>query len=252
MSTLLLDLGNSRLKLAALDGPLSAPLALPHGVPGFEDALPAALARWPAARRALLASVAAPALTGRVLAALAAAGIAATSVTVAARADLRICYDDPGRFGVDRWLSLLAARHLHPAAPLLVAGCGTALTVDLVDADGVHCGGMIAPSPTLMLEALRARAPHLPDSVPADHGFACDSATAMASGALAAGAGMLRDALGRARAQLGNWPRLLLTGGGAQALLPLLADAPVPASYHARLVLEGLALLARDEAPRLS
>src|SRR5690606_29009768 len=114
------------------------------------------------------------------------------------RDDLRLCYADPARFGVDRWLALLGARRACPAAPLLLAACGTALTLDLVDHDGQHRGGMIAPSPALMLEALRRRAPHLPETAPADHGFACDSAPAMASGTLLAAAGLVREAVARA------------------------------------------------------
>lgn len=249
MSLLLLDLGNSRLKLAALDGAAQEPLALPHADAGFAQALAAALQRWPQARTALLASVAPPALAADVVAVLARAGVATTQVAVAARPELSLCYPEPARFGVDRWLALLAARRLYPDAPLLLAACGTALTLDLVDADGGHQGGMIAPAPALMLEALQRRAPHLPQTLPADHGFACDSAPAMASGALLAAAGLLREARRRAAALLGRPPALLLTGGGAPELLPLLdADAAAPASYHPWLVLDGLAILARDGA----
>jgi len=248
MSVLLLDLGNSRLKLAALDSPRE-PLALVHGDRGFDSALRAALRDWPAARQALLASVAPPALTDTVCAALVAAGIAVTRAAVAPRAELRLCYAEPARFGVDRWLALLAARRLHPTEAVLLAGCGTALTLDLVDGEGLHRGGMIAPSPVLMLEALRSRAPHLPPATPADHGFACDSAAAMASGVLGAAAGLLRHALRRAASELGLAPRLLLTGGGAPMLVPAMdADAGAPASYHPWLVLDGLAILARNGA----
>src|SRR3546814_4802894 len=46
----------------------------------------------------------------------------------------------------------------------MVVGVGTALTVDWLDADGRHRGGRIAPSPTLMRDALHARAAQLPAS----------------------------------------------------------------------------------------
>ena len=248
MSMLLLDLGNSRLKIAGLDDQRE-PVALPHGGPGFGRALADALRRWPSTRQALLASVAPAPLTAEVLAGMAAAGIVATQVAVAPRPELRVCYAQPARFGVDRWLALLAARQARPREAVLVAACGTALTVDLVDASGMHQGGMIAPSPALMLEALRTRAPHLPDTAPADHGFACDSAAAMASGCAGAAAALLRAARERAAALLGQPPALLLTGGGAPALLPLLDHGDgAPASYHPWLVLDGLAVLARDGA----
>src|SRR5690606_27148505 len=70
-------------------------------------------------------------------------------------AGVRIGYADASRLGVDRALAMVAARGRVPG-PVLVVGVGTALTVDLLDADGVHRGGCIAPSPTLMREALHA------------------------------------------------------------------------------------------------
>ncbi len=62
-------------------------------------------------------------------------------------------YEDPSRLGVDRWLSVLAARQLS-TGPLIVVGLGTAGTLDFVDAKGVHKGGFIVPGLRLMTEAL--------------------------------------------------------------------------------------------------
>ena len=64
-------------------------------------------------------------------------------------------YEDPTRLGVDRWLSVLAARQLSKR-PFIVIGLGTAGTLDFVDADGVHKGGFIVPGLRLMTEALFA------------------------------------------------------------------------------------------------
>ena len=68
-------------------------------------------------------------------------------------AGVRIAYAHPQRLGVDRFLCLLAA-HAQLAGPSLIVGVGTALTIDLLDADGRHHGGRIAPSPALMRQAL--------------------------------------------------------------------------------------------------
>ena len=250
MSTLLLDLGNTRLKLAALGAQgLADPQAIAHAGAGFAPALETALARWPEGGEALLASVAPPDLASRVVAAFTARGTVVTPVAVAAHASLRLCYRDPSRFGVDRWLALLAARDRVPDEPLLLAGCGTALTLDLVDAAGLHHGGLIAASPSLMQEALRARAPHLPPAVAPAPGFACDTAAALASGCTGAAVGLIERSVAAATRLLGRPPRLLLTGGGAPALLPLLdANTAAAPSYHAWLVLDGLAVLARERA----
>lgn len=80
--------------------------------------------------------------------------------TEASCAGVRIAYADPSKFGVDRYLALIAAAEHREA--VVVAGVGTALTIDLLDADGQHHGGRIAASPTTMREALHARAVQLP------------------------------------------------------------------------------------------
>ena len=67
-------------------------------------------------------------------------------------------------------------------APALVVAVGTALTIDLLDADGRHRGGRIAPSPALMREALHARATHLPVGGGTYAEFADDTEAALASG----------------------------------------------------------------------
>src|SRR3546814_20228982 len=69
-------------------------------------------------------------------------------------------FRSPSRLGVDRFLALLGA-HARGVGATMVVGVGTALTVDWLDADGRHRGGRIAPSPTLMRDALHARAARL-------------------------------------------------------------------------------------------
>lgn len=62
-------------------------------------------------------------------------------------------YQEPATLGVDRWLALLGARQFS-AKPVLVVDAGTALTVDLLAADGSHMGGYIAPGLALMRQSL--------------------------------------------------------------------------------------------------
>ena len=62
-------------------------------------------------------------------------------------------YRRPGQLGIDRWLCLLALRQYHPL-PACVIDCGTAITVDMLDAGGIHLGGLITPGLTLMKKSL--------------------------------------------------------------------------------------------------
>lgn len=236
MSTWLFDLGNSRLKCAPLDAGINPGSVREIGHDG--NAFDRAIEQLPSGfDTAYVASVASPALTVALLDALTARCTRITRVRTQWQcAGVRIAYADPQRLGVDRFLALVAA-HARAAQPWLVVGVGTALTIDLLAADGRHHGGRIAPSPTLMRDALHQRAPQLPATGGQCIAFADDTADALASGCEGAAIALIADSRERAARALGAPPRLLLHGGGSAALSPQLPDAvSAPA-----LVLEGLA-----------
>ena len=58
---------------------------------------------------------------------------------------LTLSYDDPSKLGVDRFLAMLAALERFPNPPLLVIDAGSAVTFDVIDAKGMHQGGLIMP-----------------------------------------------------------------------------------------------------------
>jgi len=64
---------------------------------------------------------------------------------------LTLSYDDPSKLGVDRFLAMLAALERFPNSPLLVIDAGSAVTFDVIDAKGMHQGGLIMPG----IKALR-------------------------------------------------------------------------------------------------
>ena len=113
--------------------------------------------------------------------------------------------------------------------------------VDLLDADGRHHGGRIAPSPQLMRDALHAAAAQLPAQGGAYVEFAADTVDALASGCDGAALGLIERSLQQAQEALGQRPSLLLHGGGAAALASRLGQGEMAPA----LVLEGLAVWAR-------
>lgn len=246
MSTWLFDLGNSRLKCAPLgsDGLPGEVVAIDHR----EGDLAAQLARLlpPRFEAACVASVASEALRVALLDALVGrCRRISIARTERAFAGIHIAYAQPQRLGVDRFLALVAAHSRGPGAAAVVVGIGTAMTLDLVDAAGRHRGGRIAPSPTLMREALHARAAQLPGAGGDYHVFATDTADALASGCDGAALALIERTVDAACEELGTAPRLLLHGGGSGALLGRLQNAThVPA-----LVLEGLARWAGSDTP---
>jgi len=241
MTIWLFDAGNSRLKFAPLlaDGGLGEVSVHPHDgqslARGWERDLPA---RMQAAEVALVAppSIRA-ALLDELVSRTRRISLASTQKHCAG---VEVAYAEPQRLGVDRFLALLAA-HARAARPWLLAGVGTALTIDLVDADGRHLGGRIAASPSLMRQSLSARAAQLPASGGNYLPFAADTEDALESGCLGAAIGLVEHSLRSASAQLGRVPSLLLHGGGAGALLPWLPGAELAPA----LVLEGLACWAQ-------
>ena len=68
-------------------------------------------------------------------------------------AGVRNGYNEPEKLGIDRWLGLLAAYHGFGAC--FAVDCGSAITIDVVKADGGHLGGYIAPGIRLMKESLK-------------------------------------------------------------------------------------------------
>ncbi|MGE8540793.1 type III pantothenate kinase [Acinetobacter sp. ANC 3813] len=67
-------------------------------------------------------------------------------------AGLRCAYEDTSKFGIDRWLQMLAVVH-DPQQKYCVISCGTALTIDLTDGF-THLGGYILPNLYLQRDSL--------------------------------------------------------------------------------------------------
>lgn len=152
-------------------------------------------------------------------------------------------YRDPASLGVDRWLAMLAAWHARREA-CCVADCGSAVTIDAIDADGRHLGGLIIPGMRLMHDALR-RGTAIPETslVAGESFFGRDTAGAVASGIAQAIAGAIERAVAAASAVGRQRPRLMVTGGDGPAIAEALSAT---CEIRPALVLEGLALVAQE------
>ncbi|RDS82674.1 type III pantothenate kinase [Dyella psychrodurans] len=222
---LLLDLGNTRLKWAmAAAGGWSA-----RGAIAWDGDVPAELTSvWRSMMRpervvgASVVDTAREADIEKLVADVFAHDI--TWVRTPAEAcGVRNAYPEPQRLGVDRFLAMVAA-HAAGHAPCVLAGIGTALTLDALGADGQHLGGLIAPGPFLMQQSLLgATARVRPERPGAIRDMADNTADAVASGCwLAVAALVERFARRMADQHAGGSLRLLLDGGDADVLLPLL------------------------------
>ncbi|WP_233843631.1 type III pantothenate kinase [Dyella sp. 2HG41-7] len=237
---LLLDLGNTRLKWAMVDGDRW----IAQGAVAWDVDVSAALAQaWNALERPQRVLGASVVDTQRELhverVALEVFALRAEWVRTPAEAcGVRIAYADPQRLGVDRFLAMVAA-HATGKAPCVLAGIGTALTLDALTADGQHLGGLIAPGPWLMQQSLLgATARVRPEHPGAIRDIADNTADAVASGCWHAVAALIdRFATNIAKQHPNGTQRVLMDGGDAAALLPLLG---VSAELAADSVLRGL------------
>ncbi len=255
MSTLLLDIGNSRIKWAQagrgrqrLRNHGEAPRPAPEGLPGL------ARQAWGRLRprRVLASCVAGPAFAQALATWCHEAWDLEPELVQAPGHGWGVtnAYRLPQRLGPDRWAALVAARR-RTREPVCVVDAGTALTIDALDAEGRHLGGLIVPGLALMrralLEGTGALEALTTDPEPADGAalLARDTAPAIEGGALYALVALVARVPRDLEAELGCPLRRLLTGGDAPRLLPLLGEGYDHAQH---LVLEGLAVMA-EEAP---
>ncbi|MBT0959648.1 type III pantothenate kinase [Denitromonas iodatirespirans] len=232
---LLLDVGNTRLKW----GLREADRWLAQGAFAHDEAWDFSAVLPPPGQVAAVygASVVSPELRARVAEALAPWGHVPQWLVPAREAcGVRNSYEVPTRLGADRWAALIGAR-AHGAAPCLVVTAGTATTIDVLDADGVFRGGLIAPGVDLMRRALAGNTAQLPlvDGRIVD--LPTCTADAIQMGCLHAQAG----AIERMYRQVADLPGAccLLNGGAAAQIAPLLG---IPWRQIDNLVLDGVAV----------
>ena len=159
--------------------------------------------------------------------------------TPARTGDLENSYREPHRMGVDRWLAMLAARACC-SQRLCVVDVGSALTIDIVAADGRHEGGYIIPGPELMERALLRDTQRVryADSEAVSLAPGTDTGSAVGNGIALAQCGAVELALQRLEAE--GPLELFLAGGGAQFMARFLERQ---VRIREDLVFEGLALL---------
>lgn len=247
MRALLIDIGNSRIKWAWLtDERLGKAQAADYSGWRARDFATRVIESRLGIDRILVASVAADSISDTLAAGARLAGAPAPERVITRRSacGVTIGYLEPWRLGVDRLLAMIAAHRRFPRRPVCVVAIGTAMTIDLVRADGRHCGGAIIPAPPLMVSSLlegtsgiRRRA----QGGASGRGralFGRSTRAAVEQGSRFAAAAAVDRAVSEARELVGRAPQLVLTGGGAAALQPLIRSKSL---VVADLVLEGLA-----------
>ena len=145
-------------------------------------------------------------------------------------------YKEPAQLGVDRWLALIAA-HGRGRGGRVVVDCGTAVTIDLVDAAGLHLGGQIIPGLGSQYRCLAETTRLSPEPVQPAGLLGHDTKQCVASGVHHALAAAIERAASALPVAALDMPRIVMTGGDAPSLGKLLRE---PFEIRQHLVIEGL------------
>jgi type III pantothenate kinase len=225
---LLIDMGNTRLKWIWASGDeLDAESAASGDFDTFRNACRVAAADRPDS--VLLSSVAGEEPSRAVVRFCAAHWGARTQILKSRpeQGGVRNAYGDPEALGVDRWLAIVGAVSRH-GKPVVVWDLGTATTLDAVDPDGRHLGGLILPGPETMLRSLRRETRlQVPEELRPDE---CDgtaegvapglnTSSAIRNGVFAAQLGALNQFLRNLGWGGERSPLVVATGGAAEAVL---------------------------------
>ncbi len=137
------------------------------------------------------------------------------------RTGMPIRYDNPREIGPDRLVNAVAG-YAKAGGPCVIVDFGTAVTHDIVSADGEYLGGVIFPGVEISLEALSERAAALPkiDLVEPRALVGKSTVDAIRSGVVYGFAAMVDGIVTRLREELGDGTHTIATGGLASTVVP--------------------------------
>jgi len=254
---ILLDVGNSRLKLGWYHPSLGREAAVHPIALNPLAQLPERLRKWLATlpmqpRAALGVNVAGSVVAEMLTEVFQASSCTLTWNTPAARQlDVENGYDKPEQLGADRWAAILGlAGHFpktHP--PLVLATFGTATTIDTLNPDKRFEGGLILPGPALMRQSLAQGTANLPLASGAGSDYPTHTLQAISTGVVAAQTGAVWRQCEITRQRFGEAPILCVSGGGwpevEQEIRRMLASLEIKMIAHP--VLDGLARILQSE-----
>ena len=158
-------------------------------------------------------------------------------------------YENPRLLGSDRWLAMIATRAEFDQA-FCVVDCGTAVTIDVVSGDGMHLGGLITPGLKTSRDALGLKANNLPFVEINDEKnnnkssfLAVTTQDAILGGTLYQISAYIERIVSEIKEEFSENTECIITGGDAEQIQALTLHQ---FHYRETLVLEGLRILAKD------
>jgi len=165
--------------------------------------------------------------------------------SLAYQCGVKNAYSLPSNLGIDRWLVLLAAYNQFSDESVLIADCGSAVTLDIIDERGLHQGGCIVPGLRNLAQCLfeKTALPETHGSILSDELLGRSTADCIQGGAIASVVGMIQ-LMSERYTQTNDKPlRCVLTGSDATIIQTYLS---MPCERQKDLVMKGMLLVLQD------
>ena len=146
---------------------------------------------------------------------------------------IKLAYQEPNSYGIDRYLSLLASRDY---APLILADLGTAITIDMMSSKSQHIGGWILPGLPMIEQQFQHYGLFSTNNISKPHQLGTDTPAAITNGYQSMLLIFLQSLTENYQHYGLTKPNLILSGGNAQQLSPYLTNW----QNKPNLVLQGL------------
>ncbi len=161
---LIVDIGNSRLKMAVVDGGTVVEQRVGEAL--YESTVAELKRLYPSIRRAIVSSTAGnpEQIVATIERIVGHCMLFDSSVAV----PLKSLYASPATLGADRMAAAVGVAKKYPNRNIVMVDFGTAITVDLITADGTFCGGYISPGVRMRFRALHDYTSRLPLCEPAE------------------------------------------------------------------------------------
>lgn len=157
---------------------------------------------------------------------------------------IKNAYDNASKLGADRFVGLIAVHHRHKANSgnnSIVVSCGTAVTIDAINKQGEHLGGVILPGLQLWKDMLVQGTELLKQADAEDICIlATNTGQGIAAGSFYGLAGAIDRVCNEMKQSLTETVVLVLTGGCAESLRPYLNNIY---KLSPNLVIQGLKII---------
>lgn len=221
--TIVIDIGNTTVAMGTwLKDQVVSLLSIPTNKPSaFTEALDAQIKSLPDEKAAavIICSVVPDVLERIRVHVLALTDKEALVVGQTIPLPLDVDVKDPGAVGVDR-VCQAAAAYDNIQTGCTIVSFGTAVTVDLIDDEGVFLGGAILPGLKMQLQSLHkhtATLPEAPLAIP-ERPYGRDTIEAIQTGVCRGISGAIRSIVEGYASHLNRWPQVVATGGDIELM----------------------------------